>query len=224
MVMSRIRLRRSLSALSRLSSTALANPYYHHQLIWGLFSRSPDQSRNFLFRIDDCDRWVQYYTVSERRPDPDDELWEINVKPYEPKITKGMHLRFSLTANPVVATIDANKRRHRHDVVMHALKREEADQGRGGLRPALINNEGQKWLKRKGRASGFSFQADDVVVSGYRQQRFRKEGGGRLVQLSTLDFSGILTVEDPELFTTMLFHGLGPAKAFGCGLMLVKRP
>ena len=41
--------------------------------------------------------------------------------------------------------------------------------------------------------------------------------------LRTLDFGGILTVVDPERFIEALYQGVGSAKAFGCGLMLVRR-
>jgi CRISPR system Cascade subunit CasE len=38
-----------------------------------------------------------------------------------------------------------------------------------------------------------------------------------------MDFRGILTVTDTEKFTDTLMQGLGKAKAFGCGLMLIRR-
>lgn len=34
---------------------------------------------------------------------------------------------------------------------------------------------------------------------------------------------GELMITNPELFQLALFNGLGHAKAFGCGLMLVRR-
>ncbi|MEA2080768.1 MAG: type I-E CRISPR-associated protein Cas6/Cse3/CasE [Pseudomonadota bacterium] len=46
--------------------------------------------------------------------------------------------------------------------------------------------------------------------------------GGKEINFSTLDYSGLLTVTDPELFKAALFQGIGPAKAFGCGLLLVR--
>jgi CRISPR system Cascade subunit CasE len=36
-------------------------------------------------------------------------------------------------------------------------------------------------------------------------------------------FEGLLRVTDGNAFVSLLKNGLGPAKAFGCGLMLVKR-
>ncbi len=40
---------------------------------------------------------------------------------------------------------------------------------------------------------------------------------------SSVDFEGEIEVTDTELFTKALFDGIGPAKGFGCGLMLVRR-
>jgi CRISPR system Cascade subunit CasE len=57
-------------------------------------------------------------------------------------------------------------------------------------------------------------------VDGYRSWRQR---GGKGIALSTLDFEGHLTVANAEIFRTALFSGIGPAKAFGCGLLLVRR-
>jgi CRISPR system Cascade subunit CasE len=38
-----------------------------------------------------------------------------------------------------------------------------------------------------------------------------------------LDYKGVLCVTDTELFKTTLFNGIGRSKAFGCGLMMVRR-
>ncbi|MGY6275374.1 type I-E CRISPR-associated protein Cas6/Cse3/CasE [Methylomonas sp. MgM2] len=40
---------------------------------------------------------------------------------------------------------------------------------------------------------------------------------------SSVDFCGELQITDPEKFRQTLFNGLGRAKAFGCGLLMVKR-
>ncbi|MCI0421919.1 MAG: type I-E CRISPR-associated protein Cas6/Cse3/CasE [Acidobacteria bacterium] len=46
---------------------------------------------------------------------------------------------------------------------------------------------------------------------------------GKKIELSTLDFEGVLLVTEPDRFLRALLSGIGPAKAFGCGLMLVRR-
>jgi CRISPR system Cascade subunit CasE len=38
-----------------------------------------------------------------------------------------------------------------------------------------------------------------------------------------LDFAGLIEVADPSVFVARLGQGFGKAKAFGCGLMLIRR-
>ena len=40
---------------------------------------------------------------------------------------------------------------------------------------------------------------------------------------STLDFEGMLTVINPASFLPAIARGFGAAKAYGCGLMLIRR-
>ena len=40
---------------------------------------------------------------------------------------------------------------------------------------------------------------------------------------STLDFQGVLTVGDPDSLLPAIARGFGAAKAYGCGLMLIRR-
>ena len=45
----------------------------------------------------------------------------------------------------------------------------------------------------------------------------------RPLTFSVLDLEGELEVTDPALFLRSLAAGFGRAKAFGCGLMLIRR-
>ena len=40
---------------------------------------------------------------------------------------------------------------------------------------------------------------------------------------STLDLDGVLTVSDPASLAPAIGQGFGAAKAYGCGLMLIRR-
>jgi CRISPR system Cascade subunit CasE len=42
--------------------------------------------------------------------------------------------------------------------------------------------------------------------------------------LSVIEFDGALTVRQPEIFLAKLARGFGRGKAFGLGLMLLRRP
>lgn len=88
----------------------------------------------------------------------------------------------------------------------------------------------ESWLKNKGVRNGFELVHDESM-NGRKRLQFQAEGyrwhampkKGRDAGFSSVDFDGELQVTDPELFQTMLFNGIGPAKAFGCGLMMVRR-
>jgi CRISPR system Cascade subunit CasE len=89
---------------------------------------------------------------------------------------------------------------------------------------------GRAWLLRQGERYGFRLPLPDAVrVDGYDQIRLSRSASGprgrsgTAVQLSVLDFDGILEVLDPETFLSALYRGFGKAKAFGCGLMLIRR-
>ncbi|MGH8802246.1 MAG: type I-E CRISPR-associated protein Cas6/Cse3/CasE [Casimicrobiaceae bacterium] len=43
------------------------------------------------------------------------------------------------------------------------------------------------------------------------------------MRLSTVDLTGMLEIIDPTPFTRALFGSIGRGKAFGCGLLLVRR-
>ena len=59
-----------------------------------------------------------------------------------------------------------------------------------------------------------------LQVDAYEQSIAAKHP--RDIRFSTVDFSGELLVTNPQLFNLALYNGLGHAKAFGCGLLLVR--
>ena len=70
-------------------------------------------------------------------------------------------------------------------------------------------------------------EKDGFAANGYLQHQFsrtNKPDSPTGVQFSTVDLSGELVVSDVERFSKVLSHGLGSAKAFGCGLLMVRRP
>ena len=81
--------------------------------------------------------------------------------------------------------------------------------------------QGPAWLARKGASGGF--EVIQTTVNAYEQRSSTQERTGHHVRFSTLDFSGILKVTDPGQMFATLTAGLGRAKAFGAGLMLVRR-
>lgn len=208
------------------------NPYTLHQSIWQLFSDGADRKRDFLYRLDYEGKHPLIYAVSCREPWLNSELWHIESKPYEPKIKDGMQLAFMLRVNPIRAKRDEKGKQHRHDVVMETktrlreqgIQRVPHDRGdEPNSLAAIVQEEGSNWLLARTENCGFNINPGHIRVDGYQQHRVFKGKANKPITFSTLDINGILTVTDPGRFTEALFKGIGPAKGFGCGMLMIRR-
>jgi CRISPR system Cascade subunit CasE len=205
-----------------------------HKLVWTLFADSPGRERDFLWREG---RPGDFYVLSRRPPDDRHGLFELDApKPFAPVLREGDRLAFALRANATVSRGGApGVRGKRCDVVMDAIHATPRGERAEARRDAIIE-AGLGWIARQGEKSGFilprgepslregaeSVDRDQSVrVMGYRTLRISH---GRVpAQLGILDFEGVLEVREPEVFVSALTGGFGRAKAFGCGLMLVRR-
>jgi len=94
---------------------------------------------------------------------------------------------------------------------------------------ATVDVELEKWMVVQGEKHGFSLFRDGnnqykLQSSAYRWHALDKKAGKEEKSgFSSVDFVGELEVTDVEKFTKALLEGVGRSKAFGCGLMLVKR-
>ena len=193
-------------------------PYGLHQWMWKFFGDAPDAKRDFIFRRHDLDGLPRIYVVSARPPAAPGSDWEVRSRAYAPQPTAGQRLSFVLCANPVVSKKSADGKSRRHDVVMQAKK--DASAAERVWNPALVEQACLAWLRT--RAAGAGFELIGATVGAYQPQQSRKRGQDQAIQFSSVEFSGELVVCDPTAFQRTLLEGLGHAKAFGCGLMLVK--
>lgn len=238
MFFSRLKLRKECLSTGALQHLA-ENIYRQHKLIWKLFQGESHRViktkvegvekdvvvSDFLFRQENGYSMPSFYVVSHRLPNDDEAIWDIRSREYEPKLKDTDRLQFTLRANPVVTKktpqLEENsKKRQRHDVVMEAKRRIPMEERPYEL--DLVRDAGLRWLGERSQKHGFTFDPTSIRVDSYRQHRFFRRGCDP-VQLSTLDFNGVLTVNDPDRFLKVLYNGMGPAKAFGCGLLLVRR-
>lgn len=224
---SRVCLKRDAStrALIPLLIAGDSSPHPGHRLVWSLFADGAGRRRDFLWR--ETERRGAFFVLSRRRPRDAHNLFEIaEPKPFAPDLAPGDRLRFSLRANPVVRRRKPGGKRRsaKHDVVMDALPPADAPTpARADARFEAMSREGLAWLERQGAAAGFAVAANEVKIDGYNQHRIPRRGGEPDMRFSTLDFDGVLEVRDPAAFLAGVAHGFGAAKAFGCGLMLIRR-
>jgi CRISPR system Cascade subunit CasE len=119
-------------------------------------------------------------------------------------VTGGARFRFRLRANATrkidTKTGPDGKRRH------------------GKRVPLRGDSERMQWLSRKAERAGF--RVLDARVVEERPTHGRHEGG--LVTVAGARFDGLLEVVDAERFVRdALDRGIGPAKAFGFGLLSI---
>ena len=121
---------------------------------------------------------------------------EIESKPLDLQtwVEGGARYRFRLLANPTVT--------------------------RQGKRYGLVGEQEQlAWLSRQGERHGFAVEAALVTASDVLASR---KGESR-ISLQRVCFEGRLQVRELAAFSRALEQGIGPGKAFGCGLLSVGR-
>ncbi|MDH5511527.1 MAG: type I-E CRISPR-associated protein Cas6/Cse3/CasE [Nitrospinota bacterium] len=218
-------LRKDLS-LATLSAILRGGEYAAHQHIWKLFQTEADNQTRILFRRDDIGQWPRFLVVSSRPPEDTKNMWRIETKSYSPALKKGMRLAFSLRANPVVTRHDENGKQKRDDVIMAHKKNLTAQNVPKREWPTsaeLIQTIGVGWLARRAENYGFSIDQKQVIAEAYQHHSYYKRGAKNPIIFSALDFNGLLIVDEPTLFQKALYGGIGPAKGFGCGMLMVRR-
>jgi CRISPR system Cascade subunit CasE len=210
--------------------------YGHHQLLCKLFGST--RGSNFQFRHLDGEPGIHFYTLGRAEPEvSDDAYWACSSKPFQPILREGQRLVFSVRINPTINRSEGARdggsgkpRKNRRDLIYEAVREQRALGNRTPSRNLIAQECGERWLETRFQKFGFVLDRrpnDEpeksrvaVICLGYRQHRVKK--GTQQITVSTLDCEGVGTVTDPTTFTTLLQSGLGPAKGFGCGLMLIK--
>jgi CRISPR system Cascade subunit CasE len=136
------------------------------------------------------------------------------VKSFEPRITKGQHLRFRLVANPT-RRLSKHSRERDGKPVEHKWI---------GKRVPVPSDQLLDWLAewrvRPDESPGFCIDKDSTTLQpGYIYVNKARDGKGQ--RLRSVRYEGILEVTDPDKFRNTLVSGIGPGKAFGFGLLSV---
>jgi CRISPR system Cascade subunit CasE len=218
-------------------------PYGDHQWLWQFLTAAPGTPRDFLFRRrDGANSMPGFYVVSARKPQSFSDAWQVESRAYDPQLQEGQHLAFELRANPVV-THTVNGKSRRDDVVMQEKKRLLAEHNferwadwpdTDNAKPALyelVQARCMDWLERRAEQCGFRIMAREVHdenevrlvktarVDGYTPHRIERKD----IRFTTVDFTGEIEVLNAAACRKTLLKGIGHAKSFGCGLLLVRR-
>ncbi len=188
----------------------------NHRLIWTLFSDGPDRSRDFLWRADFRN---QFFTLSSRPPQANDLFGPLETKEFSPNLASGDKLGFVMRANATRAK-QFKEGVRRVCVVMEQLHEIEPKH-RAEQRLKLAESAANDWMNRQAETRGFILRS--LTVEDYRTIRIKRGQGNKRAVHGILDLRGTLDVDDPNTFLSALSTGFGRAKAWGCGLMLIRR-
>jgi CRISPR system Cascade subunit CasE len=158
-----------------------------------------------LFRIEPDSNIVLVQSGDEIKPDwnklPDGYLLDRQITSFTihpDNLRSGKLFHFRLKANP-----SKRHKESRKTVGLHSQPEQIA------------------WLERQATAHGFQIQMVDIIPTA--NVFGNKKGNNAPIKIHTALFQGILAVRDPELLQTAVKAGIGRAKAYGCGLLSLKK-
>lgn len=183
------------------------NPYDIHKALWQLFPGRRDENRDFLFRVEKQAARAPSDILMQSLQEPVaiDQSARISIcRSYHLNLINGQRLRFRLRANPVKKINDASGRINRKGEIKKCRV------------PLIREAEQRSWLERK---IGSFCLLETLIIHPEMPLYFKKKGDRRSGKIQTVLFDGIFSIVDSDAFTHEIKKGIGPAKAFGCGLM-----
>lgn len=199
-------LARCLIDVTTAHQQKLHDRYCWHKFIWTFFPNRPDDPRDFLFRVDETPEGNRVHVLSAHEPCRpvclSEEHWQ--CKPVPTQFLEHSHYRFDVVCNPgrKLKTFDADGQRKKNS-----------------RREAIIHKDEQEaWFLCKAEAAGFAL-ASPLRIDPCENHRFSKNNAaGTHIGVR---FCGILAATDKERFCRAYTLGLGSARGFGFGLMLL---
>jgi CRISPR system Cascade subunit CasE len=186
----------------------IRDTYDWHQRAWECFPGRPRDKRDFLTRLEDEGDCVRLLILSPAPPVRPSwcpaEAWDGTKKIGEAYLSRRCY-RFQLRANPTKK--------------VKAFNPDGSERPNGRRVPLVKREELLEWLRRKGEVGGFIADEETVqtILLGPAWFQGRQ---GRAV-LSCVDYRGMLRVTDRPRFERAFQRGIGSAKAFGLGMLVI---
>lgn len=195
-----------------LARTAQSLGQVHH-LVWSLFG-DRESDRQFLYRMTGAGVRQPILLYSAEPPKDNTGLWKVETKSMTLPEVAGERVAWSIRVNPVVSR-DGKK----HDVVTDARRTAPKDERWDDTARRVMPG----WLAPRLEKIGLQVSEGDIIVEGSAKHEFPHDRGGRPVTVRTVDLSGTATVIDPATLASGILNGIGSAKIYGCGLLLLRR-
>jgi len=187
----------------------LRDNYDWHQAVWKAFPERDGRQRDFLTRLDQRRDGFRLLIVSPTEPlrpvwcPPDAESWKTKSI-QETFFTRSRYV-FQLCANPTKKV---------------AKQRPDGSLTKNGRRAPMCTREDLvAWIRRKEEQGGFT--VDETTLRTFTRGRDYFEKNGMRGLHSAVEYRGVLTVTDRAKFYETFTRGIGSAKAFGFGLLVI---
>ena len=202
--------------------------YGWHKRLWeDCFPGEPNKKRDFLTRIDSLEGAFRLWILAARKPAC--PRWcssgNFGLKEIAPSFLSHRYYAFDLRANAVKTIV---KRGDNGET----LYRPNGKRKSGKRVPLVDQDELRSWLMRKGEARCRDQGTGQDISGGFRiveekpleispmiANYFRRKG--KYGYHGGVQFRGTLEVTDQEHFSKTYHAGLGSAKSFGFGLLLL---
>ena len=181
----------------------LTDSYRWHQALWKAFPSPAGTPRSFLSRVDNYGQNYRVYLLSDRAPMM--QPWgEWATREIASNFLEYTHYRFDLRANPTIKRV---------------IRSESGERKKNGRRTAIYDpDQLNEWLQNKAQQHGFAIL--NVEVGAPVTQHFRRKN--RQGKHICVDFRGTLQVQNQNHFKDAFQTGIGTAKAFGFGMLVLQ--
>ena len=183
--------------------------YGWHKLVWKFFPGRAEASRDYLTRLEEKQGIARLLILSQSCPTRPDWLPEqcwLPPKLVPESFLSHSHYHFRLSANPTKK--------------VKAFNPDGTERRNGRRQPLTARGDLEAWIKRKGEQAGFEVDPNSLRTYPRSVEYFEKRGQGGLH--SVFEFEGVLAVTDREKFQASFHRGIGSAKAFGFGMLVIR--
>jgi len=180
-----------------------SDSYAWHQAIWTAFPGQDGEPRTFLFRVDDKQDSFRLLILSQLEPEPPGwGAWE--RKQIAPTFLEYEQYRFQVRVNPTIKRV---------------VRTDSGIREKNGRRVGIYKHDALlAWMERKAQNAGFEL-LECMIGPAITSYFFKNGKRGKHV---SVDFSGLLKVTDKNRFKRAFYNGIGSAKAFGFGMLMLQ--
>lgn len=182
---------------------AIADCQQMHRFVTGLFG-TDRESAQALYRTNMVGEKMQIYIYS-RQPVihiPTCNIQQKDISSWLNRMEENQVWKFDLIASPSKKIPVEGKKNSRRRILRTPEER-------------------KMWLDRKARQHGFEILHSEEHESIHTTGKHKAENGGDMYH-DAYRYQGVLRITDAEKFRQAIGGGIGPGKAYGFGMMLLK--